>query len=170
MRVYCRKHARLLHYNERSHLNASIRFICVFLIRRIPSALEMEVTRLLALVVNREPFINSVNNAQGRGLDVGLTNHVIAFHAFVEGFNDHVVADILDIDVESVVPLWVLSFLYMSLEYIHPVHDLDVGIHFRKGRSVSGKASLYDFKAKGSLSCHMTLTFNFFNFIIIIYL
>ena len=95
--------------------------------------------------MKREPVIDAGARAQGRGLDVSLTDLIVTFHAFVVYLDYHIVTDILDIDVERFVPLWVLAFHSMRLELIMSVLNLDVGIHTREGRSVSGKASLNDF-------------------------
>ena len=41
---------------------------------RTPGALEMDLTRLLASVLNWEPLIDTGTHAQGRDLDGGLAN------------------------------------------------------------------------------------------------
>ena len=141
------KHARLLHNNDWRRRVAFGRFVSIAFLSTIgsPGTLEVEATGLFALVVDREPFIDSSNRAQGRGFDTGLADLIMTFHAFVEDLDNHIVTDILDIDVERFVPLWVLAFHSMRLELIMSVLNLDEGVHTRESRSVSGKACLNDF-------------------------
>ena len=66
--------------------------------------------------MNREPVIDAcLGRTQRRGLDIGLTDLVITFHAFIVDLDEHIVAYVLDIDVKCLVPFGVLAFLWLSL-------------------------------------------------------
>ena len=65
----------MLHHNDRSRLAAFSRFVSiVWFTTGFPGALEVEATHFVALVLNREPFINSGTRAQRRCLDTSLTD------------------------------------------------------------------------------------------------
>ena len=84
---------------------------------------------MLSLVGDRKPVIDTGTRAKGGGLDVHLTNLIIAFHAFVVDLDDHIVTSILDIDVKYFVPFGVLARLCSSLVLLHSILNLYIGIH-----------------------------------------
>ena len=119
----------------------------------------MKLTNLLPLVVKREPIIDTgTRGAQGRCLDVHLTDLIITFRAFVPDYDYHVITDILDIDIKCFVPLWVLAILCRSLELLLSILYRDEGVHTSEGRCISREASLDDLEVKGSGSCHKSVT------------
>ena len=110
----------------------------------------MHLAGLLALVLDGEPVINAVVDTQGTQLDNGLANQVTRGHVFIEHGHGHIVANVLHVDVEDLVPLGGLaSTLQCSgLQFLVPRLNLAPGVHLAEPFGVSGKFGLNDAQTK----------------------
>jgi hypothetical protein len=66
----------------------------------MPLSSKVDVTTVLAFILDLEPLIDSSIDAQSRQLDNGLAHLVARCHILIPNRDCHVVSDILDIDFE----------------------------------------------------------------------
>ena len=99
----------------------------------------MDLTGRLALVSNLEPFVDTVVDAEGGELDGGDTDNVVAANILVVHLDRQIITDVLDINVEGLVPDGGLasSVLDVSLEVLLARNDLYVGVHLSEGLHVA---------------------------------
>lgn len=116
---------------------------------RRPDTLKTDLTRLLALVVDRKPFIDTSIDAKSWDFDCARSYLLTAHCVFIEYNYLHIIANVLDVDVEDLVPLGSLActperecaqFLLSSL-------DLSPGVHFGEPLCVAGQLSLDNVEA-----------------------
>ena len=69
----------------------------------------MNLTRLLALEMDGEPFINSVSDTKTGKFERSLANQIACSDIFIQNLDFKIIADILDVEVESLLPSWGLS-------------------------------------------------------------
>ena len=74
------------------------------------------------------------------------TDSVVVGDVFIEYFDEHVIANILDLDVESLVPFRCFSrvLLHKRLECLLTVVDHAEGVHFAEELGVAGETGLDD--------------------------
>ena len=135
-------HAKLLSHRS-GHGTAS--YASRFCLSWSPVSLQVHLTGLLTLELDGEPVIEATSDAQGTQLDGCLADQVARTRILIEYRNDHVVADVLHINIEDLIPFWRLSgrvdrpcphLLMSSL-------DLAPGVHLAEPVSVTRKFGLY---------------------------
>ena len=67
---------------------------------RMPHRLQMDLACRLPFVLYLEPFVDSSRDTKGRKLDDNFCDFIRACEVLVINRNGHVIADVLDIDVE----------------------------------------------------------------------
>ena len=70
-----------------------------------PDAFQVQLAWLLTLVIDREPIVEATIDTQRAKFDYRLADEVARGHVFVEHRNIHIIANVLHIDVEHLVPL-----------------------------------------------------------------
>ena len=125
--------------------------------RRLPDGLEVDLASDLALPLNLEPLCEASTYAKGGQLDGGLTNFVVATDILIEHFNGQVVANVLHINVEGLVPDGGLAstVLHCCLEHLLTSRDLHVRVHFTEGLGVACETGLDDGEGQSSCGCHI---------------
>ena len=76
---------------------------------RGPDTLQVHLTRLLSLVLNGEPVVDTTIHAQRAQLDCCLSDEVARRDIFIIHRDCHVIANVFDVDVEDLVPLGCLT-------------------------------------------------------------
>ena len=121
------------------------------MVEGVPLASEMDFASGFTFEVDFVPLIKTSIDAERAQLDLSLSNHVVLANIFVHNLYSQIIADVLNVDVEALIPLGFFAgfFLYSSLEFL--LSDLDdaVGVHL-VGIGVAGEAGLNDVKFKGS--------------------
>ena len=101
------------------------------MVEGVPLASEMDFASGFTFEVDLIPLINTPLNAQGAQLDLSLSNHVVLANIFVHNLYSQIIADVLNVDVEALIPLGFFAgfFLDSGLELL--LSDLDdaVGVH-----------------------------------------
>lgn len=99
-----------------------------------PDGLQMDLTSLLASVSDLEPLVDAGTDAEGRKLEGSLANLVVGSNILVEDFESNVVANVLDVDIEGLIPNWRLAcaVLHRGLECLLTRADLHVRVHLSK--------------------------------------
>lgn len=112
----------------------------------------MDLAALFSLVLNGEPLIDSSAHGKGRDLDGGFTNQVTSGNIFVENLDNHVVSNVLDVNVEGLVPLWrfTRTLEHVGLILLLASRDDAVGIHFTEELSITSELRFDNFEPKGS--------------------
>ena len=110
----------------------------------------MNLARLLALEMDREPFIDSVSDAETGKFERSLANQIACSDIFVQNLDFKIIADILDVEVESLLPSWGLSSALesSSTELLHARLHHTVRIHLTEELSVSSQTSLDNLETK----------------------
>ena len=108
-------------------------------ITSFPDRLEVNLTGLLSTVCHLEPLIDAVADAKSRKLEGSLANLVVCADILIEDFNHEVVANVLHLDVEGLVPDGRLAraILDLGLELLLARRKLDVRVHLTERLSVS---------------------------------
>ena len=104
-----------------------------------PDRLEVNLTGLLSTVCHLEPLIDAVADAKSRKLEGSLANLVVCADILIEDFNHEVVANVLHLEVEGLVPDGRLAraILDLGLELLLARRKLDVRVHFTERLCVS---------------------------------
>jgi len=110
----------------------------------------MELTSLLALVGDGKPIIQASGKAERGALDLSGTDGVVGSHVFIENFQPHIVSDVLDVYLVSLVPDGGLSSVVLDSRLITLLSVLDdaEGIHFTKPLSIASELSLHNSEAQ----------------------
>ena len=97
-----------------------------------PLSFEMDRARLFALEADVVPLVESSVDTESRELDGSLTDEVRGSDILVPALDFHVVTDVLDVNVEHLVPLRGLASTLHSLglELLHASLNRDVWVHF----------------------------------------
>ena len=74
-----------------------------------PGTFQVQLAGLFALVMDREPVVEASIDAQSAKFDDCLANEVASCHVLVIHRDIHVIANVLHIDIEHLVPLWCLT-------------------------------------------------------------
>ena len=111
-----------------------------------PLGNQMDVTRLLALVLELVPLIKALVDTESGQLDSAFTDQVRTCEVLVVDPKLEVVTDIFDINNHSFVPDGVFAgtALDRGPKPLHPGLDLDVGVHLGEGVRVAIEAALND--------------------------
>ena len=111
-----------------------------------PLGNQMDVTCLLALVLELVPLIKALVDTQSGQLDSAFTDQVRTCEVLVVDPKLEVVTDIFDINNHSFVPDGVFAgtALDRGPKPLHPGLDLDVGVHLGEGVRVAIEAALND--------------------------
>ena len=106
----------------------------------LPHTLQVNLARRFATVSNLEPLIDTLSDTEGGQLEGGLTNLVIRAGILVEHFDVNIVTDVLDINVEGLVPDGGLTctILHERLEVLLTGRDLTVRVHLTECLGVTG--------------------------------
>jgi len=119
----------------------------------------MDRARLFALEADVVPLVESSVDTESRELDGSLTDEVRGSDIFIPALDFHVVTDVLDVNVEHLVPFRGLASTLHSLglELLHACLNRDVWVHFGEEFGVSSESGLDDRDSEGSSSCHKIL-------------
>ena len=111
-----------------------------------PLGNQMDVTCLLALVLELVPLIKALVDTESGQLDSAFTDQVRTCEVLVVDPKLEVVTDVFDINNHSFVPDGVFAgtALDRGPKPLHPGLDLDVGVHLGEGVSVAIEAALND--------------------------
>ena len=128
---------------------------------RSPGALKVDGTGLFASVLNGEPLVDSGAYTQGGQLDRGFADQVAGGYIFIEDLDCHVITDILDVELESLLPARGLTSTLESTssELLHTTLKDAVRVHLTEELSISCKLGLDHVDRKHSGSCHSKLSF-----------
>ena len=127
---------RLTHGNCNKHLAS-----------RVPLTLDVDNSCSPTFVLDFIPLIKSPVHAQGAQLYVGLADQITVARIFIKNFQMHVVADVLDVEIELlIVPSRVFAFVHSSLgsEALHSHVDHTVGVHLADSFGVAFELCFYD--------------------------
>ena len=107
---------------------------------------QVDVTRLLALVLELVPLIKALVDTQRRQLDCAFADQVRTCEVLVVDPKLEVVTDIFDINNHGLVPDGVFAgtALDRGPKPLHPGLDLDVGVHLGESVRVAIEAALHD--------------------------
>jgi hypothetical protein len=125
-----------------------------------PLGFEMDGASLFAFVLNFEPLINALVDAEGTKLNVVLSNVIGIGDIFIEYLHKNIITDVLDIDVHKLAgPLRALTLVggSLGLDSLHTGVEDNVGIHLAEGLSVTGELSFNDVDAQFAGGCHNLL-------------
>jgi hypothetical protein len=106
----------------------------------------MDLAAVLALILALKPVIHTAIHAKGGDLDDGGANEIRSSHIFVEHIDVQVVADVLDGDLDGLVPLGRLARVLhdFGLEGLVAASDLAKGVHFAEEVRVALEFGLDD--------------------------
>ena len=113
----------------------------------LPNRFEVDRTGLLSLEVDLEPIITTLSHAKRGKFDCGLSNKIAITHVFVKNFEVHVIADVLDIDLEKLVgPFRCFAGVLHGLctDALLASVDHDVGVHLAESLGVARELSFED--------------------------
>jgi len=99
----------------------------------------MNLTGCLATISNSKPLVHTVADTQSRQLELDFTNNIVSTDILIVHLESNVVANILDIYVESLVPDGGLSctLLCFGLELLLACRNLDVRVHLAEGLRIA---------------------------------
>lgn len=126
-----------------------------------PVTLEVDRASLLSFELNVEPLVHAAVHTQRGELDRSGANLIGSSHVLVHDINVEVVTDILDHDVESLVPLGHLACVlhHFGLELLVARLQLAEGVHLAEEVGVAGELGLDHGEAKSASRCsgrHLT--------------
>lgn len=113
--------------------------LCGLATVRNPDTLEMDLTSRLTLVSDGKPFVQASRKAERRALDLASTNSIVIGDVFIKYFNPHIVSDVLDVKLISLVPHGSLSCVILNSSLVSFLSVLDdtEGVHFAKELSIT---------------------------------
>ena len=125
---------------------------------RRPDTPQVDLPRLLALILDREPFIEATICAQGRYFNSRATDGVTAGQVLIEHRDGHIVANVLHIKLEGFVPFRCLAATLQgpSSYFDFPCYNLGPRVHLTEPFCVSGQFGLDHMKCQFSCCCHPT--------------
>lgn len=102
--------------------------------RGFPVTLQVNSTTLLTLVLKIEPLVHATVHAEARNLHNNGADQVTCGHILVHDFDVNIVTDVLDVNVDGLVPLRKLTgaLEHLGLEILVACHNLAEGVHLRK--------------------------------------
>ena len=113
---------------------------------------------------NLVPVINASVDAECGKFDRCLTNFVVRAGVFVKDSDREVVTDVLDVDIEGLVPDWRLasSVLDSRLEILLASRNFTIGVHLAEGLRVTSQSRLDHCQGERSRSSHSVNKFGQF--------
>ena len=125
----------------------------------------MDLPRLLALELDREPFIEATICAQGRYFNSRGTDGVTTGQVFIEHRDGHIIANVLHIKLESFVPFGSLAGTLQCLSsyFDFSCHNLGPRVHLTEPFCVSGQFGLDHMKCQLSCCCHLEFLVYYYN-------
>jgi hypothetical protein len=128
------------HYLRRAMEGCGVDLLQLLAIR-VPLGSKMDGASLSAFVLNFEPLIKARANTEGRNLYSVLTNQFRASDILIETLQMNVIADILHVNFEALVPSGGLALVLggFSSDALLAGVDNDVGVHLAECFGVSGK-------------------------------
>jgi len=101
----------------------------------------MNLSSRLSLISHSEPFVEAAGYTKCADFGLEGADGIVVSHVFIKHFERHIVSDVLDVKVESLVPLWHLSSVLMCLCFearLSHVNDNE-RVHLAKELCVSGQ-------------------------------
>ena len=116
----------------------------------------MNLTGCLATIGDSKPLVHTVADTQSRQLELDFTNNIVSADILIVDLESNVVANILNINVESLVPDGGLSctVLCLGFELLLACRNLDVRVHLAEGFRIACQSSLDHGQGESSRCCH----------------
>jgi len=142
---HTRLHHAGLHHTRLHHTGLHHAGLCrAFLLSSttgagLPDGLQVDLTSSLASVSDSEPLVHTVADTKSGELEGDFADNVISADILVVNLDGHIVTDVLDIDIESLIPDWRLASALLGLrpELLLARSDLDVRVHLAEGLRIA---------------------------------